>query len=93
MEHIDRGQYIRIRIPKRYLRDRSNPFQHFYEEDFRARFRFTKEHVMHYLLPIIQEDLQKANNRGLPVSPVIQLLMALRFYASASYQVNIIHGT
>ncbi|EZA54569.1 Putative nuclease HARBI1 [Ooceraea biroi] len=33
--------------------------------------------------------LVKINNRGLPIPPVLQLLIRLRFYASASFQVVI----
>lgn len=89
LDYLDREEYVNL--PKRYLRDGSNPFEYFYEEAFGCRFRFSKECIMYRLLPIIEEDLQKVNNRGLPVSPVLQLLMGLRFYASGSYQVSLIY--
>ncbi|KMQ90238.1 nuclease harbi1 [Lasius niger] len=41
---------------------------------------------MHGLLPKVEEDLAKINNRGLPIAPVLQLLVCLRFYATASFQ-------
>jgi len=43
------------------------------------------------ILPIIEDKLAKNSNRGLPVPPVMQLLMALRFYATGNYQVNTIN--
>lgn len=43
---------------------------------------------MYYILPIIEDNLAKTSNRDLPVLPVLQLLMALRFYATGNYQVN-----
>lgn len=43
---------------------------------------------MYGILPLIEEGLAKINNRGLPISPVIQLLVSLRFYATGSFQVK-----
>jgi len=40
------------------------------------------------ILPLIEEGLAKINNRGLPIPPVMQLLVCLRFYSSASFQVS-----
>jgi len=75
-----------IRAPKRYIRDTQNPFEFFNEQDFKKRFRFSKRSVMFNILPLVEEGLAKTNNRGLPVSPIIQLLICLRFYATASFQ-------
>lgn len=33
------------------------------------------------------EDLQKPDKRGLPIPPILQLLICLRFYATGNYQV------
>lgn len=76
-----------MRMPRRYIRDAENPFELYDELDFKRRFRFSKESILHGILPIIEDHLTRINNRGLPVSPVIQLLACLRFHASASYQV------
>ncbi|XP_018374684.1 PREDICTED: uncharacterized protein LOC108768661 [Trachymyrmex cornetzi] len=75
-----------LRAPKRYLRDKQNPFEFFNEREFKKRFRFSKDSVMFGILPLIEEGLAKINNRGLPISPVLQLLICLRFYATASFQ-------
>jgi len=77
-----------LRAPKRYIRDGHNPFEFYNEVEFKRRFRFSKEAVMYGLLPKIEEDLTKVNNRGLPIAPVLQLLVCLRFYATASFQVR-----
>lgn len=77
-----------IRAPKRYIRDGHNPFEFYNEVEFKRRFRFSKEAVMYGLLPKVEEDLTKINNRGLPITPVLQLLVCLRFYATASFQVR-----
>lgn len=53
-------------------------------------FRFCKEEVVHdNLMPLVfgpEENQANDNSRGLPVLPMIQLLIALRFYATGSYQ-------
>lgn len=77
-----------IRIPKRYIRDANNPFELYYESEFKRRFRFSKESILYGILPKIEQYLTKINNRGLPISPAIQLLVCLRFYGSASFQVR-----
>lgn len=86
LDFLDRAEERNVRI--RYIRDFANPFEFYSATQFRKRYRFTKEEVMFYILPIIESDLQKPNNRGLPVSPILQLIMALRFYATGSYQVS-----
>lgn len=68
------------RVPKRYFRDYQNPFEFYNEIEFKRRFRFSKNSVMFGILPLIEQGLGKINNRGLPISPVIQLLICLRFY-------------
>ena len=77
-----------IRAPKRYIRDAEDPFEFYEELEFKKRFRFSKESILYGILPKIEQHLTKINNRGLPVSPAIQLLVCLRFYASASFQVR-----
>lgn len=79
---------VALRAPKRYIRDGQNPFEFYNNQEFKRRFRFSKEAILYELLPKIEEDLAKINNRGLPVPPVMQLLICLRFYASASFQVS-----
>lgn len=79
---------VQIRMPKRYIRDNQNPFEFYNEWEFKRRFRFTKDSVMFGILPLIEEGLSKINNRGLPIPIVLQLLISLRFYATASFQVS-----
>lgn len=72
---------------KRYVRDAINPFTAYCENEFHLRYRFSKHSVMYGLLPLVVDGLTKPDMRGLPVRPVIQLLICLRFYATASFQV------
>lgn len=85
IEDIDNPE--ETRIAKRYIRDAENPFEFYDALEFKRRFRFCKESILYGILPKIEEHLTKINNRGLPVSPAIQLLACLRFYASVSFQV------
>ncbi|XP_011149430.1 putative nuclease HARBI1 [Harpegnathos saltator] len=75
------------RIPKRYIRDQNNIFEFYEDSEFKKCFRFCKESVLHGILPRIEQYLRKVNNRGLPIDPIVQLLVCLRFYASASFQI------
>ena len=51
------------------------------------KYRFSKEAVRNVLIPIIRDDVTKPNRRGLPITPEIQMLLFLRFLATASFQV------
>lgn len=48
--------------------------------------RFSKETVVDVLLDLIT-NISYSTNRGLPIPPILQLLTALRFYASSNFQV------
>ncbi|XP_066590863.1 putative nuclease HARBI1 [Prorops nasuta] len=75
-----------IRRHKRYLRDAINPFESYDERNFKLRYRFSKESTMYGLLPLIEHYLKKPDRRGLPVEPVIQLLITLRYFATNTFQ-------
>lgn len=87
----DEVEDIMMRAPKRYFRDYQNPFEFYNDKEFKRRFRFSKNSVMFGILPLIEEGLARINNRGLPISPIIQLLICLRFYSTASFQVYKLH--
>ncbi|KYN17286.1 Putative nuclease HARBI1 [Trachymyrmex cornetzi] len=89
IENVEINNCI-VRLQKRYIRDAENPLEYYSDEEFRKRFRFKKVSVRDILLPIIAQDLEKPTMRGLPISPMMQLLIALRFYATNSFQ--IVHG-
>lgn len=76
------------RVRKRYIRDGLNPFEFYNNKEFKKRYRFNKQSILYGILPQIEEGLGKINNRGLPISPVMQVLICLRFYATASFQVR-----
>lgn len=82
IEYVHGNQY---EIPRVYLRDIDNPLEAFNEAEFVKRFRFTKQTVVRCILPLLPED--PANKRGLPVPIVHKATIALRFYATNSFQV------
>ena len=69
----------------RHLGDRLNPLEGYDDEDFRLRFRLTKDSVSD-LVKILDKDLQHQTRRGLPLTPMQQVLIALRFYATGTFQ-------
>jgi len=84
----DEENHITIIREKRYIRDMINPFTAYREHEFHIRYRFSKHSVMHGLLPLVMDGIRKPDRRGLPIEPVFQLLICLRFYATASFQVS-----
>ena len=72
-----------IRI--RHLRDRFNPLKEYHNEDFRLSFRLRKDWVID-LVKILEKDLQHQTRRGLPLTPMQQVVIALRFYATGTFQ-------
>ncbi|CAN8019145.1 unnamed protein product, partial [Ixodes persulcatus] len=57
----------------------------FSDREFLARYRFSKATVASLLEMLPLEA--SASNRGLPVPPMLQLLIALRFYGAGTFQV------
>lgn len=83
----DYGNKIGIIRVKRYIRDAINPFTAYLEHEFHIRYRFSKNHVMYGLLPLVKNSFKKPDMRGLSIEPIILLLICLRFYATGNFQV------
>ncbi|KAH7949951.1 hypothetical protein HPB49_017696 [Dermacentor silvarum] len=77
--------YVLTSVPRPSLRDRRTPMELYEDDMFFARYRFTKETVRELLafLPIGAND----DNRGLPLPPMLQLLVTLRFYGAGTFQI------
>ncbi|KAH7946835.1 hypothetical protein HPB52_004960 [Rhipicephalus sanguineus] len=60
------------------LRDRQNPIEAYNDTEFLCRYRFSKQAAIRLMemLPLHPRD----SERGHPVPPLLQLLIALRFY-------------
>ena len=68
-----------------HLRDRLSPLEEYNDEDFQLRSRLTKDLVSD-LVKILDEDLHHQTRRDLPLTPMQQMLIALRFYATGTFQ-------
>ncbi|KAH9366765.1 hypothetical protein HPB48_012452 [Haemaphysalis longicornis] len=72
-------------VPRPRFRDRQNPLEYFSDGEFLYRYRFTKETVVDLLARLRVEE--NDTNRGLPIPPMLQLLIALHFYGAGTFQV------
>lgn len=79
---------VRFQTIQKYVRDGKNPLEYYNEVEFKSRYRFSKDATMNGFFPLIGAELIKDNNHGLPISPIFQLLVCSRFYATASFQVQ-----
>ncbi|XP_023239192.1 uncharacterized protein LOC111637843 [Centruroides sculpturatus] len=70
---------------ERVMRDRNNPIEIYSEGEFRTRYRFSKSGFVH-ILNRVGDEIRHLDGRGLPLTAEQQLLTALRFYATGSYQ-------
>ena len=84
LRNYDNRRNIHVR-QIRHLRDRLNPLEEYDDEDFRLRFRLTKDSVSD-LVKSLDKDLQHQTRRGLPLTPMQQVLIALRFHATGTFQ-------
>lgn len=73
-------------VRRRYIRNTENPLEFYNQRQFSLRYRFTKNVVIQIILPI-QRQLELPSRRGLPIPPVLCLLITLRYYATGSFQV------
>lgn len=81
----EENEFPRIRT----FRPRKNPFDDFDDVDFKDRFRLSKNSVTFLLQEIIDRIHQPLHRRNMPVSPINQLLVTLRFYATGNIQLGI----
>ncbi|KAH7978053.1 hypothetical protein HPB49_004341 [Dermacentor silvarum] len=72
-------------VPRPWLRDISNPMEVYDDDEFITRYRFTKQTVREPLAFLPLEA--SGDNRGLPLTPMLQLLVALRFYGAGTFQI------
>lgn len=75
------------------LKNRKNYFNELDNKLFLERYRLSKQCVTK-LLELIDSELEYIDDRNHPLTPIEQLLITLRFYATGSYQLAIadLHG-
>ena len=71
--------------PHRALRDRQNHIEGLNNIELYDRYRFTREGLI-FIEELIRDDICYDSARNNPLSPMEQLLITLRFYASGSFQ-------
>ncbi|CAF1040674.1 unnamed protein product [Didymodactylos carnosus] len=76
---------------ERVFRGRQNPLGTMTDDMVLARYRFPKTAIIN-LLTLIEPQIVRATQRTQPIPPVIQLLTALRFYATGLFVDGDIHG-
>lgn len=76
----------RSQLRNRRLKDRSNPFEEFDDEQFSARFRFPKSSIIHFI-SLIEEKLPTSYSHSLTVPSWLQVLIAMRFYGTGAQQI------
>ncbi|CAH1986885.1 unnamed protein product [Acanthoscelides obtectus] len=86
-EDFEIGEFLEFGFPRRF-NERPNYYEEMDDLNFLRRFRLTKLTVMH-LLQEIEGQLEYPDNRNNSLSPMDQLLLALRFYASSGHLVQV----
>ncbi|XP_047125574.1 putative nuclease HARBI1 [Hydra vulgaris] len=76
----------------RLFRDRTNPLDIYDAVDLYQRFRFRRASIF-YLENLLKTDLQPKSNQSFCVPLIYQVLCALRFYATGSFQIVIDDST
>ena len=70
---------------QRILRDRTNPFDIYDDVELFARFRFWLQDIV-TLVDLFGDELEHPLPRGGSLPPLMQVLVALRFFASGAFQ-------
>ncbi|KAG0441528.1 hypothetical protein HPB47_015922, partial [Ixodes persulcatus] len=75
--------HLRQRV--RITENRENPMERYNDGQFIAWYRFTKGTVRELLAMLPLQA--SADNRGLPLPPMLQLLLTLRFCGAGAFQI------
>lgn len=80
----------RILLRRRQLVDRSNPMNEYLDDEFKARYRFSKNVCLNlfYEINIPIKNDNRGGSGGNFIPPIMQFLIFLRFIATGSFQVN-----
>ena len=72
------------KIRERKFREHEIFLDDFSDEELRSRYRFGRDSI-EFLTEILENDLQRQTTRNHALSPTLQILVALRFFASGSF--------
>ena len=70
---------------QRVFRDRTNPLDYFDDVDIIKRYRLSRPLILQ-LCDIVRDDICRLTNRSSPLPVPLQVMVALRFYATGSFQ-------
>ena len=73
-------------VPRREKKYRIHDIDltNFSEDELKSRFRFGRDSII-FLVELLREDLERPTSRNHALSPTVQVLAALRFFASGSF--------
>ncbi|KAJ8280851.1 hypothetical protein GJAV_G00059840 [Gymnothorax javanicus] len=80
-EIADQRQGAELKV----FKERTNPFEEYSDTKFVKPYRISKESY-HYILDLIEADIDHPTRRNHALLPVHQLCIALRFYAYGAFQ-------
>ena len=74
--------------PERILRDRLNPIEFYEQDEIKRLFRFNVE-TINYITGSIFNELRRNTLRNKSLTPIQQVCVALRFYATGGMQLSL----
>ena len=77
---------------ERQFRLHDMSLDNFTDEELRCRYRFGRDSI-EFLTELLKDDLQRQTKRNQALTPTIQLLVALRFFASVGDTVGLSKST
>nr|XP_026498851.1 putative nuclease HARBI1 [Vanessa tameamea] len=86
LENLDYLDTI-VRRP-RIFKERRSYFEEYDDLDFCTRFRLSKETTLD-ILQLIEDKLEYPSDRNESISPINQILLTLRYYATGSQQITV----
>jgi hypothetical protein len=77
-----------VEIAERVVRTRENPFEKYSPRELRKRYRLTKE-VVKFVAELVQDHIKGNSPRDSDISPLLQVLITLRYFAKGCYQLEL----
>lgn len=84
---LQRRRRRNLGVPRR-IQDRSNPLEGLNDNEIFERYRFFPATIF-FIVDLLKDNLQFASRRNNPLTPLHQVLVSLRFYATGSFYITI----
>lgn len=75
---------LKERLANEFYSRRCDLFEIFDNAKIYKTFRFDKDTIL-YIVELVKDKLSRRTDRGKPLSPLHQVLIALQFYATGSF--------